>query len=137
MKTPTKNQYFASLLFHTTVSKKMDHFDISFTCSLFSKSWEVTNYSFLGVAHLPVSRGSNLRPRIRRGSFASVLHVILSSVSLGAECCASKVVVPGCVVCGCGSSIKHCGDSVWKSVCTAPWVGARAEYDILGSDRKG
>ena len=29
----------------------MDHFDISFACSIFSKSWEVTNYGFLGVAH--------------------------------------------------------------------------------------
>ncbi len=27
----------------------MDHFDISFACSIFSKSWEVTNYDFLGV----------------------------------------------------------------------------------------
>ena len=34
----------------------MDHFDISFACSFFSKSWEVTNYGFLDVAHLPVSR---------------------------------------------------------------------------------
>ena len=34
----------------------MNHFDISFACSIFSKSWEVTNYGFLGVAHLPVSQ---------------------------------------------------------------------------------
>ena len=66
-----------------------------------------------------------------------ILHVMLSSVSLGAECCASMVVVSGYVVCGCGSSIRYCGGSVWKSVCTAPWVGARVEYDILGSDGKG
>ena len=33
----------------------MDHFDISFACSIFSKSWDVPNHGFLGVAHLPVS----------------------------------------------------------------------------------
>ena len=47
---------FASFfIFYSTVSQKMDHFDISFACSIFSKSWEVTNYGFLGVAHLPLS----------------------------------------------------------------------------------
>ncbi len=35
----------------------MDHFAISFACSIFSKSWEVTNHVFLGVAHLPVCWG--------------------------------------------------------------------------------
>jgi hypothetical protein len=48
---------FASFfIFDSTVSQKMDHFDISFACSIFSKSWEVTNYGFLDVAHLPLSR---------------------------------------------------------------------------------
>ena len=55
MKTPTKIQDVASFfIFYSTVSKKMDHFDISFACSIFSKSWEVINYGFL-LAHLPVS----------------------------------------------------------------------------------
>ena len=42
-------------IFYSTVSQKMDHFDISFACSIFSISWEVTNYGFLGVAHLLLS----------------------------------------------------------------------------------
>ena len=47
---------FASFfIFDSTVSQKMDHFDISFACSIFSKSWEVTNYGFLGAPHLPVT----------------------------------------------------------------------------------
>jgi hypothetical protein len=57
MKTLTKIMIFASFfIFDSTVSQKMDHFDISFACSIFSKSWEVTNYGFLGVAHLPLSQ---------------------------------------------------------------------------------
>ena len=56
MKTPTKNHDFCIIFyFDSTVSQKMDHFDISFACSISSKSWEVTNYGFLGVAHLPLS----------------------------------------------------------------------------------
>ena len=31
---------------------------MSFACSIFSKSSEVTNYGFMGVAHLPVSLGT-------------------------------------------------------------------------------
>ena len=38
----------------------MDHFDISYACLIFSKSWEVTNYGFLGVAHLPLSSKINV-----------------------------------------------------------------------------
>jgi hypothetical protein len=50
-----KIMIFASFfIFDSTVSKKMDHFDILFACSFFSKSWEVTNYGFLDVAHLPL-----------------------------------------------------------------------------------
>ena len=56
IKTPTKNQDVCIIfIFYSTVSQKMDHFDISFACSIFSKSWEVTNYGFLGVAYLPLS----------------------------------------------------------------------------------
>ena len=56
MKTPTKNHDFCIIfIFDSTVSQKMDHFDISFACSIFSKSWEVTNYGFLGAVHLPVT----------------------------------------------------------------------------------
>ncbi len=50
--------FAAFFIFYSTVSQKMDHFDISFACSIFSKSWEVTNYGFLGVAHLPLSPAS-------------------------------------------------------------------------------
>ena len=51
-----QKHFFASFfIFDSTVSRKMDHFDISFACSIFSKSWEVTNYGFLGAAHLPGS----------------------------------------------------------------------------------
>ena len=50
-------------IFDSTVSQKMDHFDISFACSIFSKSWEVTNYGFLGAAHLPVTPGPRREPR--------------------------------------------------------------------------
>jgi hypothetical protein len=47
---------FASFfILYSAVSQKMDHFDISFACSIFSKSWDVPNHGFLGVAHLPVS----------------------------------------------------------------------------------
>ena len=56
MKTRTKFQDFCIIfILDSTVSQKMYHFDISFACSIFSKSWEVTNYGFLGVAHLPLS----------------------------------------------------------------------------------
>ena len=60
---------------------------------------------------------------IRRGSLASFLHVILSSVSLGAEFCASMVVVSGCVVCGCGFQLGIAGVLCGK-VCARPpgWV---------------
>ncbi len=55
-KTQLKNIFFASFfIFDSTVSRKMDHFDISFACSFFSKSREVTYRGFLGMAHLPVS----------------------------------------------------------------------------------
>ena len=57
---------FASFfIFDSTVSQKMDHFDILFACSIFSKSWEVTNYGFLGAAHLPVSPQSWLRDKTK------------------------------------------------------------------------
>ena len=57
MKTPTKNQSLSIfLIFDSTVSRKMDHFDIPFAYWIFSESWEVTNYGFLGAAHLPVTR---------------------------------------------------------------------------------
>ena len=51
IKTPTKNQSFSSFFvsYFLTVSRKMDHFDISFASLIFSKCWEVTNYGFLGV----------------------------------------------------------------------------------------
>jgi hypothetical protein len=41
MKTPTKNQDFC-IIFYFVFDRfsKMDHFDISFACSIFSKSWE-------------------------------------------------------------------------------------------------
>jgi len=57
MNTPTKSQYFSSFfIFYSAVSQKMGHFDISFACSIFSKSWDVTIHGFLGVAHLPFSQ---------------------------------------------------------------------------------
>ena len=40
MKTPTKVHDFCIIFyFYSTDSRKMDHFDISFACSIFSKSW--------------------------------------------------------------------------------------------------
>ena len=54
--TPTKNQSFCIIfIFDSNVSRKMDHFDISFACSIFSKSWDVPNNGFLGAAYRPVS----------------------------------------------------------------------------------
>ena len=47
--------FAAFFIFYSTASQKMDHFDISFACSFFSKSWEVTKYGFLDVAHLALS----------------------------------------------------------------------------------
>ena len=60
----TKIKIFASIfIFDSAVSQKNGSFRYhsSFACSIFSKSWEVTNYGFLGVAHLPLSRGGALR----------------------------------------------------------------------------
>ena len=40
MKTPTKNQSFASFfIFYSTDSRKMDHFDTSFACSITRVFW--------------------------------------------------------------------------------------------------
>ena len=56
MKTPTKIQDFCIIFyFRFDRFSKMGHFDISFACSFFSISWEVTNYGFLGVAQPPPS----------------------------------------------------------------------------------
>ena len=56
MKAPTKIQDFCIIFyFRFDRFSKMDHFDISFACSFFSISWEVTNYGFMSVAHLPIS----------------------------------------------------------------------------------
>ena len=49
--------------------------------------------------------------------------VILSSLSLGVECCVFIVVVLGCVSCCCGSSIGWCGGSVCKCMCVVPGSG--------------
>ena len=67
---------FASFfIFDSTVSKKMDHFDISFACSFFSKSWEVTNYGFLDVAHLPRSHGCDGGDPVSGGTASRVAPV--------------------------------------------------------------
>ena len=63
---------------------------------------------------------SDRRPR----SVAGFSWPMWSSVSLGVDWCASMVVVSGCVVCGCGSPIGDCGDSVWKNGCAVSWVDA-------------
>ena len=77
---------FASFfIFYSIVSQKMDHFDISFACSIFSKSWEVTNYGFLGAAHLRVT----LRNRrfgaggvfLIRAGFLGTINLVHGSVS--------------------------------------------------------
>ncbi len=57
--------------------------------------------------------GSNRLPWNAAG-FPSVM---LSSLSVGVECCVSVVVMLGCVRCCCGSSIGCCGGSVIKYVC--------------------
>ena len=76
---------FASFfIFYSIVSQKMDHFDISFACSIFSKSWEVTNYGFLGVAHLPLSRqwGWYWGAGRAEGDVAVVVNVALSVLGI-------------------------------------------------------
>ena len=48
---------------------------------------------------------------------------VMSSVSLGVECCTSEVVVLG-MVCSCGSAVGYCVRSVCKCMCFVPEVGA-------------
>ena len=62
---------------------------------------------------------------LRSRSAAGFSSVMLSSVSLGVKCCASKVVVVGCVRCRCGSSIGCCGVSVCKCMCLVPGSGGK------------
>ncbi len=53
MKTPTKNHdIYIIFIFYSTVSQKMDHFDISFACSIFSKAGK-SNYGFLFLGGPP------------------------------------------------------------------------------------
>ena len=59
-----KMHFFIMFDFRLDSFSKMDHFEISFASSIFSKSWEVTNYGFLGVAHLPVSLIKNTPPHL-------------------------------------------------------------------------
>ena len=73
---------FASFfIFDSTVSQKMDHFDISFVCSIFSKSWEVTNYGFLGVTHLPLS------PQSYKYVMVDLIDLKICSMLKGSACC--------------------------------------------------
>ena len=58
---PTKHllkiTFFASFFISdSTVSRKMDHFDVSFACSFFSKSRKLTKPTLLDPVHLPGSR---------------------------------------------------------------------------------
>ena len=48
---------------------------------------------------------------------------VMSSLSLGVECCTSVVVVLS-MVCGCGSAVGYYVGSVCKCMCVVPGVGA-------------
>ena len=64
----------------------MDYFDISFACSIFSKSWEVTNYGFLGAAHLPVTQGADKTKRVsKRATVMQARKPTVHLVALGSE----------------------------------------------------
>ena len=49
-----KNKKTPFFILDLIVSLKMDHFDISFACSIFPRTRELTNRGFLDMAHLPV-----------------------------------------------------------------------------------